>query len=74
VEAGSRRVTVEPVSAEKFPWYQEKYRESIGGAVHALKSSTLDEIAEQKCSEEQGISDRITGKQILKTGKLFVLL
>ena|ERR1700722_2733351 len=68
---------------KSFPGIREKYREkiggvtnpaSIGGAVHALKSSTLDEIAEQKCSEEQGISDRITGKQILKTGKLFVLL
>jgi hypothetical protein len=68
---------------KSFPGIREKYREkiggvtnpaSIGGAVHALKSGTLDEIAEQKCSEEQGISDRITGKQILKTGKLFVLL
>jgi hypothetical protein len=28
----------------------------------------------KKCSEEQGISDRVTGKQIPKTGKLFVLL
>jgi hypothetical protein len=49
----------------RFPGNREKYREkiggvtnpaSVGGAVHAPKSSNLDEIAEQKSSEEQGIS------------------
>jgi hypothetical protein len=47
-------VTVEPVSAKNFPGIREKYREkigggtnpaSVGGAVHALKSGTLEEIA-----------------------------
>jgi hypothetical protein len=44
-------VTVEPVSAKNFPGIREKYREkigrgtnpaSVGGAVHALKSGTLE--------------------------------